>query len=130
MSYLEQFKEKPKVNGKTDTRTIRLPHETNLEFEAYCNNLNITVSKAIRLLMEKELEGKKIVVTEEQKESYAKSRFTLTKWKREDMVPCPICKEWKSASNFSRHAKETHNLSSEEMFTNEELAMIAAKMML
>lgn len=44
-------------------------------------------------------------------------RFNTNRWKHNNMLPCPICVEWVSASNFSRHAKVTHDLTTKEIFT-------------
>lgn len=44
-------------------------------------------------------------------------RFLTTEWKVNDQLPCPLCNEWLSASNFKRHAETTHNLTTEEVFT-------------
>lgn len=45
-------------------------------------------------------------------------RFNTNKWKFNNMLPCPICNKWVSATNFSRHAKVNHdNSTTEEIFT-------------
>jgi hypothetical protein len=50
------------------------------------------------------------------KKKPSSGRFSTTKWKIDNFLPCPICNTWVSASNFSRHAKE-HNSTTEEVFT-------------
>jgi len=44
------------------------------------------------------------------------AKFTTEKWKVDGFLPCPICNEWASASNFSRHAKTTHGTTTREIF--------------
>jgi antitoxin component of RelBE/YafQ-DinJ toxin-antitoxin module len=45
-------------------------------------------------------------------------RFTTKPYERNGNLYCPICGEWKSAKNFSRHAKEQHNTSTKSIYTN------------
>lgn len=45
------------------------------------------------------------------------AKFTTERWKVNEFLPCPICNEWHSATNFSRHAKKVHSLSTKDIFT-------------
>jgi hypothetical protein len=47
-----------------------------------------------------------------------KGRFSLNRWKVDNRVPCPICEEWVSAANFSRHAKDIHKSNTKAIFDN------------
>ncbi|WML54329.1 hypothetical protein RCG17_06695 [Neobacillus sp. PS3-12] len=129
MGYLEKFAEEPKEQEQTTTITIRLPISLDTKFKAYCDSLNLSVSKAMRLMIEQELKDKEVTPTEEQVQKYNKSRFVLTKWKRDGMIPCPICNEFKSASNFNRHCKDAHDMISEEIFSNPIFVEIAERML-
>ena len=45
------------------------------------------------------------------------TRFTTNPWKVKEELPCPICGTWITASNFSRHAKKFHEMTTQEVFT-------------
>lgn len=45
-------------------------------------------------------------------------RFTTKPWQVDGELPCPLCEQWFSASNFSRHAKQ-HGTNAHAIFTNE-----------
>lgn len=46
-------------------------------------------------------------------------RFTTKQWTHNDKLPCPLCNQWVSAANFSRHAKQ-HGSNTLAIFTNED----------
>lgn len=55
MGYLEQFVRIKKGKGKNVTTTVKLPEETFYTLRNYCDNLGITLTEAIYLLVEREL---------------------------------------------------------------------------
>lgn len=181
MGYLEKFARNRRLKGKTEVLTARLPESLCREFRNYCDDMGLSISEAIGLLIEhemkvsdKESEKKisvpqpkvntnvyknsdddndlntgvykindddsdlntnvyksttpvvkahtnvvKINTTEAQKfkssVGHALARFTTKQWQVNDDLPCPICGEWTSASNFSRHAKQ-HNTNTRAIF--------------
>jgi antitoxin component of RelBE/YafQ-DinJ toxin-antitoxin module len=44
------------------------------------------------------------------------NRFTVKPFVVNGELPCPICDKWINHSNFARHAKKQHELSTEEFF--------------
>ena len=151
MGYLERFARGHRGKERTEVLTARLPASLYKSFKNYCDDLGLSISEAVYLLIDREMKGiesanseisttieyKKDddvvdtntkVVDEERivvkKNTIRKrlntSRFTTTQWRVDGELPCPICKEWRNASNFSRHVKEQHNMTTEQIFTNEE----------
>jgi antitoxin component of RelBE/YafQ-DinJ toxin-antitoxin module len=43
-------------------------------------------------------------------------RFTVQPFVVEGELPCPVCDKWINHSNFARHAKKQHEMSTEEFF--------------
>lgn len=151
MGYLEQFARKRRSKEKSEVLTARLPQSLYSEFKQYCDDLGLSISEAVCLLVEREIKGFDGVSSElsttkeyiknddvvaenteantnvvnevvERKRNASKantSRFTTKQWMVKGELPCPICNQWVSASNFSRHAKQ-HNSTTQEIFTNEE----------
>lgn len=62
------------------------------------------------------------------KQKSSNSGFVTTPWKINEKLPCPICRSWISATNFSRHAKEKHQTITKEIFTDESYLAIANEM--
>ncbi|PEM30185.1 hypothetical protein CN598_12735 [Bacillus wiedmannii] len=55
-------------------------------------------------------------------------RFTTTEYQIDGELPCPLCGEWKSHTNFARHVKGTHGKTTQEIFTeNHETAISMVK---
>jgi hypothetical protein len=46
------------------------------------------------------------------------AKFVTERWKVNESLPCPICREWHSATNFSRHAKKVHGMTTKDIFTD------------
>ena len=151
MGYLEQFARGHRGKERTEVLTARLPASLYKSFKDYCDDLGLSISEAVYLLVDREIQGiesaeseipatieykmnddvvgKNTNVVDEEKRVVKKnsirkrtntSRFTMTQWRVDGELPCPICKEWRNASNFSRHVKEQHSMTTEQIFTNEE----------
>jgi antitoxin component of RelBE/YafQ-DinJ toxin-antitoxin module len=151
MGYLERFARK-KYAKKTESLSVRVPEDLYNSFRDYCDELGLSVSEAVNLLIEREVTesnaknykrsaNDEIATTSEVQEpssvlhhhakpltsSYkpverkatmnTNGRFTYKSWEVEHFLPCPLCKDWVSSSNFSRHAKQHHDLTTQEIFT-------------
>lgn len=57
-----------------------------------------------------------------------RNRFVADPWKVDGKIPCAICKQWYSFTNFSRHAQTKHGLSTEEILTKGECGEVALEM--
>lgn len=150
MGLLEKNKKEKKEN-KNVVLPTRLTQDEYDKFSELCQSTGHTMSEAVRMLIQNELNPSKPAPQKQQVErvevptydvplppvetvskpkprSYTPSsgellRFTTEKWKIGNFLPCPICMEWASASNFSRHAKTTHNMTTKELFnTHQETA--------
>lgn len=158
-TYLKQFARKQRIKENTRVLTARLPENLYGQFKMYCDDLGLSISEAICLLVEREVASlqseSEVSATIENKmnddvvelntdeynktakmntNKYTKNtnvvdkntstskantkRFTVKQFEVNGELPCPICGEWKAASNFSRHAKG-HESTTEEIFTNE-----------
>ncbi|MFK2825211.1 hypothetical protein QYG89_05870 [Bacillus sp. B190/17] len=146
MGYLERFARNKRRKEKTEVLTARLPESLYSEFKSHCDELGLSISEAVCLLVEREIrdtegveeedEEKKVsaqssmVHTDKHKrmdsdyesdESELKmytNRFTIKQWLINGELPCPECNQWVSASNFARHAKQ-HNSTTPKIFTDE-----------
>ncbi len=45
------------------------------------------------------------------------NRFTTNPWNVDNRLPCGACGGWISKANFSRHAKNDHGMTTQEIFT-------------
>lgn len=161
MGYLEKFARNRRIKENTTVLTARLPESLYGDFKGYCDDLGLSISEAVCLLVEREMvtlqgesetalaieyktsddvfttntdEHNEIVKSNTDKhkvntnvvKKHANTskantkRFTTKPFEVNNKLPCPICGEWKSASNFSRHAKDEHGSTTEDIFTNEE----------
>jgi antitoxin component of RelBE/YafQ-DinJ toxin-antitoxin module len=157
MSYLKQFSRNKRNKGKTEMLTARVPEKAYNEFKNHCEELGLSISEAVNLLInkellsiEEELEEEEIqnntneidndhkLITfainsnhhnsgndkksnikkniEESKVQSSSGRFTTTRWKVQEELPCPLCDMWVSSANFARHAK-SHGTTTKEIFT-------------
>jgi len=154
VGYLEQFARNRRNKEKTEVLTARLPKSLYSEFKYYCDDLGLSISEAVCLLVELEMstensgfneiatteeyiknddetkvntemntnvvdEGVKVVEKNTRQNQTYTNRFTTKQFQVNGELPCPICGEWKKASNFARHAKG-HKIATEEIFTKEE----------
>lgn len=144
MSYLEKFaKEKEKEEKKDKPFSVRVPTSFYNQFLEHINGLGLNLNESIYLLMRKELNGGEESNTDvAQKYDKAnirgthdkpkeignsvkvgkkiggKGRFTVEPWlTTDDQLPCPLCEKWYSRSNFSRHARKAHDMTTEELLT-------------
>lgn len=128
----------------TEVTSVRIPKSLHKSFKKHCENYGLGIAEAINILIRNELgDAYKQHLHEDesdklQKKSPKKSsspqkvtpkspsrsqtnsspgRFLTTQYRVEDELPCPICGEWKSHTNFARHVKGTHGKSTQEIFT-------------
>ncbi|WP_336865695.1 hypothetical protein [Peribacillus frigoritolerans] len=142
MTYLEQFARNRRRREKTEVLTARIPEGLYGDFKGYCDELNLSISEAVCLLVEREMAGNErvpgeIAITDEYKmiddvvvtntevvKKVAKrshsntNRFVTIQWQVDAQLPCPYCGQWLAATNFSRHAKR-HLTTTQDIFTNE-----------
>lgn len=159
MKYLKQFARK-RNREETEVLTARLPKSLYKDFKRYCDELGLSISEAVFLLVEREMKEAPpqqeppketngnlkhlhknndnriddVVTTntieykpKTPKRQGTTTRFTTKKWVIEGELPCPICRQWVSASNFSRHAKQ-HNTITKDIFTDESYLEIVDEM--
>lgn len=152
MSYLEQFSRNKRRKEPSTVLTARLPESLYDHFKEHCDNLGLSISEGIYLLVEREITAHlrtakepstyiseytkdedvvavntKPVIKHTVKMKVPTKRFTVQQWEVNRELPCPICTSWSNASNFSRHAKQ-HNTTTQAIFTNEEYIKKANEM--
>ncbi|WMX58488.1 hypothetical protein [Peribacillus sp. R9-11] len=131
MTYLEQFARNRRRREKTEVLTARIPESLYGDFKGYCDELNLSISEAVCLLIERlaitdeykmnddVVDTNTKVVNKVPKRSNSNtSRFVTTQWQVDAQLPCPYCGQWLAATNFSRHAKR-HITTTQDIFTNE-----------
>ena len=110
MTYLEQFARNRRRREKTEVLTARIPEGLYGDFKGYCDELNLSISEAVCLLVEREKLAKR---------SHSNTnRFVTIQWQVDAQLPRPYCGQWLAATNFSRHAKR-HLTTTQDIFTNE-----------
>lgn len=138
MGYLENFARNRRTREKTEVLTARLPEGLYKDFKGYCDEIGLSISEAVYLLVQREMDSLEREATTEEIQpttdeykptaNVAKpttrrigtttARFTTKQWQVNGELPCPKCGEWVSASNFARHAKQ-HGSNTHTMFTDE-----------
>lgn len=137
MTYLKQFARNTKGKGNTTVLTARLQERTYDAFKAYCDDLGLSISEAVSLLVENELKGtqgeyqtavtlhedeyKTNTTASKQKTVTSKqntNRFTTKPFQIQEELPCPFCGSWEHNKSFSRHARK-HNTTTKEIFTDD-----------
>lgn len=139
----------------TEVTSVRIPKNMYKEFKHHCERYGLSITEAINILIRNELGGnlkevnyedapKKIQEQLPQESSSpsvklptqpARSqprkqtgRFVTTEYQVDGELPCPICGEWKSSTNFARHVKTNHKKTTQEIFTeNHEKAISMVK---
>jgi hypothetical protein len=158
VGYLEQFARNRRSKEKSEVLTARLPQSLHSDFKKYCDELGLSISEAVCLLVEREMTGvqgasgevsttkeyinnddvvevntetdinvvekKRNVVQKNTKENTRKSNSNTGRFMKKDYevlgeLPCPVCDQWASSSNFARHANR-HNMTTEQILTSEE----------
>ncbi|MCM3791306.1 hypothetical protein M3221_23515 [Domibacillus indicus] len=152
MSYLEQFARNKRRKESSTVLTARLPDSLYGDFKERCDELGLSISEAIYLLVEREITADqkgakepaayisehiqngeeaatntKPVIKHTVKMKTNTKRFTTKLWKVDGELPCPICSSWSNAKSFSRHARK-HNTTTQAVFTNEEYIKRANEM--
>lgn len=133
--YARQFKRKE----PTKVLPIRMPESIYNQFRERCEDLGLSMSEAGYLLIKEEIESdvytsytNEVAVTTNslqtpiqkedapttkvvgQKTSLPSTRWTAASYEIENELPCPLCNQWYSKANFSRHAKN-HNFTTREI---------------
>ncbi|EOQ00998.1 hypothetical protein [Bacillus cereus] len=135
----------------TEVTSVRIPKSLHRSFKKHCENYGLGIAEAINILIRNELgdaykqhlhedESNKLQEKLSQKSPSpqkvtAKSslrkqsgRFLTTEYQVDGDLPCPICGEWKSSTNFARHVKTNHKKTTQEIFTeNHEKAISMVK---
>lgn len=126
MSILKKYARKEYPEKHDKMLGVRISESLKEEFEEYCHSLNLDVSEAVRLLIKEELKKAKEPVLTYEPQPKPKlnprpakrqsSRFTVEPYLNPDgTITCPICQSDVSRSNISRHARDTHGLTTQEL---------------
>ncbi|MGF9893276.1 hypothetical protein ABEX78_32100 [Priestia megaterium] len=133
--YARQFKRKE----PTKVLPIRMPESIYNQFRERCEDLGLSMSEAGYLLIKEEIESdvytsytNEVAVTTNslqtpiqtedapttkvvgRKTSLPSTRWTSASYEIENELPCPLCNQWYSKANFSRHVKN-HNFTTREI---------------
>lgn len=135
----------------TEVTSVRIPKSLHRSFKKHCENYGLGIAEAINILIRNELgEAHKQHLHEDESDklqeklpqklsspqrTISKSsprsntgRFVTTEYQVDGELPCPICGEWKSSTNFARHVKTNHKKTTQEIFTeNHEKAISMVK---
>lgn len=128
----------------TEVTSVRIPKSIHKSFKKHCEQYGLGIAEAINILIKNELgdtykqpdyedvsnklqeqlpkksSSPQKVTPKSPPRSQTNSntgRFLTTQYRVEDELPCPICGEWKSHTNFARHVKGTHSKTTQEIFT-------------
>ncbi|MFE0565587.1 hypothetical protein ACFW1D_24240 [Priestia megaterium] len=146
MGKLDKYARQSKLKEQSKVLPIRLPESIYEQFRQRCVELGLSMSEAGYLLIKEELEDNlynsntnEVAVTTEQlqnlihhentsytrnntgKSSFFSTRWTSNHYEIENELPCPLCQQWYSKANFSRHAKNHHTTTRELLESNEDL---------
>lgn len=141
MGRLDKYARQSKQKEPSKVLPIRLPESTYIEFRQRCEELGLSMSEAGYLLIKEEINDgiyyttytKEVAATTEplnpliQKEHHSttkkaylpSTRWTSTPYEVNNELPCPLCNQWYSKANFSRHAKH-HQLTTREILESHE----------
>lgn len=143
---LDKYARQSKTKEPSKVLPIRLPESIYEQFRQLCDELGLSMSEAGFLLIREELEDSlykqttnEVAMTTERiqkpihlqstsdtrnnagKPSSFSTRWTSINYEIENELPCPLCHQWYSKANFSRHAK-SHNTTTKELLeSNEEV---------
>lgn len=146
MGKLDKYARQSKRKEPSKVLPIRLPESIYTQFQQRCEELGLSMSEAGYLLIKEEMEDalyntyanevaanieplqipiQKVdssttkVVT--RKPFVPSTRWTSTPYEVENELPCPLCDQWYSKANFSRHAKQHHFTTREMLESYEEI---------
>lgn len=150
MSILKRYaKDTPKE--PTEVLSLRIPRSIYNKYKEHCDQYGLSLAEATTILIKTELgdsykapshedvakaiqkelpmQSPSIRTVSPKKQTRSQSgRFTTTEYQINGELPCPICGEWKSHTNFARHVKGTHCKTTQEIFTeNHEKAISMVK---
>lgn len=142
---LNKYARQSKSKEPSKVLPIRLPQSVYEQFRQLCDELGLSMSEAGFLLIREELEDSlynkttnEVAVTTERtqksihpestsytrnntgKPSSFSTRWTSISYEVENELPCPLCHQWYSKANFSRHAKNHNTTTKELLESNEE----------
>ncbi|RAT01417.1 hypothetical protein A6E27_23070 [Bacillus cereus] len=139
MSILKRYaKDTPKE--PTDVLSLRIPRSIYNKYKEHCDQYGLSLAEATAILIKTELgdsykapsredvaktiqkelpkQPTSIQTVSPKKQTNSNTgRFLTTQYRVEDELPCPICGEWKSHTNFARHVKSNHGKTTQEIFT-------------
>ncbi|MCM3197185.1 hypothetical protein [Priestia megaterium] len=146
MGRLDKYARQSKRKEPSKVLPIRLPESVYIQFQQRCEELGLSMSEAGYLLIKEEIEDSlynkytnEVTTTTEplqpsiQEEGYStikgatpKPLFSSTRWTSipyeiENELPCPLCNQWYSKANFSRHAKQHHVTTREILESHKEI---------
>lgn len=140
MGRLDKYARQSKRKESSKVLPIRLPESIYTQFRQRCEELGLSMSEAGYLLIKEEINDgiyttytKEVAATTEpihppiQKEHHSttqkaylpSTRWTSTPYEIDNELPCPLCHQWYSKANFSRHAKH-HQLTTREILESHE----------
>lgn len=152
MSILKRYA-KDTAKEPTEVLTTRVPRSIYNQFKKHCEQYGLSLAEATAILIKTELGDSYKAPSHEdvskpiQKESPKQTsslqtvspkkqprsntgRFVTTEYQVDGELPCPICGEWKSSTNFARHVKTNHKKTTQEIFTDnheEAISMVKAR---
>lgn len=122
MSYLNRFR-KEKEPTRSELIATRVTKEMREEFEQLCVSLNLSMSEGLFYLIERELkELKDQREPREQPQPIKKERtkrFITVRYQIDNKLPCPVCGVWVSVANYARHARQQHDMTTQELITSD-----------
>lgn len=128
---LERYARRTTVGKRSKVIRTRLPEDLYDRFKAHCEQLGLTISEGVFLLIREEVERKNHEMTTNVGQSTTSrlhwttpkprrstgDRFTTIPFVVNGRLPCPICKTWpEKQKNISRHMREMHNSTTEEVY--------------
>ncbi|MCU7766688.1 hypothetical protein [Priestia megaterium] len=142
MGKLDKYARQSRSKEASKVLPIRLPESIYEQFRERCDELGLSMSEAGYLLIREELEENLYTTTtnevaattgriqksiQDENTPYIKkttnssssfsSRWTSAHYEVENELPCPLCHQWYSKTNFARHAKN-HNTTTKELLEN------------
>lgn len=127
MSVLSRYARPTTTSKESEKRSlsVRIPADLYERWQEECERNGLTMSEGTRLVLElalkNELEPPRTMESaprSPRNRAYSSpNRFTMGAYTIDGLAPCPVCGNWQSATNYSRHAGTAHGKSSEELIT-------------